>query len=103
MPNAWIFRMAWRDSRGSRRQLALFLSSMIVGVAALVAISSFGSNLRKVVDDESRTLLGADLVFESGRPFGGAVETAIDSIGGRSPGSFRFLRWPGFLQGSNLA
>lgn len=74
--------MAWRDSRGSRRQLALFLSSMIVGVAALVAISSFGSNLRKVVDDESKTLLGADLVFESGRPFGDAMEVAIDSIGG---------------------
>lgn len=87
--------MAWRDSRGSRRQLALFLSSMIVGVAALVAISSFGSNLRKVVDDESRTLLGADLVFESGRPFGGAVETAIDSIGGAQSRliSFPSMAW----------
>ncbi len=95
MPNAWIFRMAWRDSRGSRRQLALFLSSMIVGVAALVAISSFGSNLRKVVDDESRTLLGADLVFESGRPFGGAVEAAIDSIGGAQSRliSFPSMAW----------
>ena len=87
--------MAWRDSRGSRRQLALFLSSMIVGVAALVAISSFGSNLRKVVDDESRTLLGADLVFESGRPFGGAVEAAIDSIGGAQSRliSFPSMAW----------
>ena len=95
MPNAWIFRMAWRDSRGSRRQLALFLSSMIVGVAALVAISSFGSNLRKVVDDESKTLLGADLVFESGRPFGGAVEAAIDSIGGAQSRliSFPSMAW----------
>ncbi|MXW65008.1 MAG: FtsX-like permease family protein [Bacteroidetes bacterium SB0662_bin_6] len=95
MPNSWIFRMAWRDSRGSRRQLALFLSSMIVGVAALVAISSFGSNLRKVVDDESKTLLGADLVFESGRPFGDAVEAAVDSIGGTQSRliSFPSMAW----------
>ena len=95
MPNAWIFRMAWRDSRGSRRQLVLFLSSMIVGIAALVAISSFGSNLRKVVDDESRTLLGADLVFESGRPFGDVVEAAIDSIGGEQSRliSFPSMAW----------
>ena len=68
---------------------------MIVGVAALVAISSFGSNLRKVVDDESKTLLGADLVFESGRPFGDAVEAAIDSIGGTQSRliSFPSMAW----------
>ena len=80
--NLWIFRMAWRDSRGSRRQLALFLSSMVVGVAALVAISSFGSSLRTAVDDESKTLLGADLVLERDGPFPERIEALIDSIGG---------------------
>ncbi len=82
MSNLWICRMAWRDSRGSRRQLALFLSAMVIGVAALVAISSFGSNLRKVVDREAKTLLGADLMLESRYPFGNKMEAAIDSIGG---------------------
>ena len=87
--------MAWRDSRGSRRQLALFLSSMVVGVAALVAISSFGSNLRKVVDREAKTLLAADLMLESGRPFSPAMEAAIDSIGGTQARivSFPSMAW----------
>lgn len=74
--------MAWRDSRGSRRRLLLFLSSMVLGVAALVAINSFGDNLRRTVDDEAKTLLGADLSFEDDKPFNDEIETLIDSIGG---------------------
>ncbi|MEX0748320.1 MAG: FtsX-like permease family protein, partial [Rhodothermales bacterium] len=62
--------------------LALFLSSMIVGVAALVAISSFGTNLRGAVDEESKALLGADLIIEDGSPFSDSTETVIDSLGG---------------------
>jgi putative ABC transport system permease protein len=78
----WIYKMAWRDSRGSRRQLVLFLSSMVVGVAALVAISSFGNNLREAVDQESKSLLGADLVLERDGTFPAESEILIDSIGG---------------------
>ncbi len=74
--------MAWRDSRGSRRQLLLFLSSMVVGVAALVAINSFGVNLRQAVDEESKTLLGADYILERDGAFPEEVEALIDSIGG---------------------
>ena len=95
MPNGWIGKMAWRDSRGSRRQLALYLSAMVVGVAALTAILSFGSNLRKAVDREAKTLLGADLMLESGRPFGSAAEAAADSIGGAQARliSFPSMAW----------
>ncbi len=79
----WIMSFAWRDSRGSRTKLALFVSSMVLGVAALVAINSFGDNLQATVDAESRTLLGADLSFESSKPFSDDVEAIIDSLGGR--------------------
>jgi len=82
MLDAWILKMAWRESRGSRRQLGLFLSSMVVGVAALVAISSFGTNLERAVDEESRALLGADLMLEADDPFSEATEALIDSLGG---------------------
>ena len=78
----WILRMAIRDSRGSRGKLLLFVSSMILGVAALVAISSFGENLKEAVDDEALTLLGADLSIENRDPFPKRVDTLIDSIGG---------------------
>ncbi len=74
--------MAVRDSRGSRRKLLLFVSSMILGVAALVAISSFGGNLEKAVDEEAKTLLGADLSIESRSSWTPAIEALVDSIGG---------------------
>ncbi|RMH67151.1 MAG: FtsX-like permease family protein, partial [Bacteroidetes bacterium] len=49
---------------------------------ALVAINSFGDNLRQAVDDEARTLLGADLSFEDDQPFSEEIEALIDSLGG---------------------
>ena len=34
----FVLRMAWRDSRASRRRLLLFSLSVVLGIAALVAI-----------------------------------------------------------------
>ncbi len=78
----WSLRMAWRDSRGSRARLVLFLLSMVLGVAALVAINSFGDNLRTALAGESRTLLGADLSFERSAAFTPRILALADSIGG---------------------
>ena len=83
MFDLWIYKMAWRDSRGSRKHLLLFLSSMVLGVAALVAIHSFGENMEFSVDQQAKTLLGADLNFSSNSPFSPEVEALIDSIGGQ--------------------
>src|SRR5579859_6257075 len=60
---AWYFRMAWRDSRRNRGRLFLFISSIVLGIAALVATLSFGYNLREDVDDQAKELVGADLVI----------------------------------------
>lgn len=79
----WILRMAWRDTRGSRRRLTLFLLAMVVGVAALVAINSFGENLIRAVDEESSELLGADLELESRSIASAATSAFVDSLGGR--------------------
>ncbi|MGH8018091.1 MAG: hypothetical protein ACREIA_07345, partial [Opitutaceae bacterium] len=65
----WILRMAWRDTRTSRRRLLLYTASIMLGIAALVSIASFGESLRQAVRDQSTALLGADLVAESGDPF----------------------------------
>jgi putative ABC transport system permease protein len=78
----WILKMAWRDSRGSRTRLALYLSAMVLGVAALVAIRGFGENLTRTVDREAKTLLGADLKIEGEAPFSDSTEALIDSLGG---------------------
>ena len=78
MPDfAWIFKMAGRDFRKNLSRLLLFVSSIVVGIAALVAISSFGENLVRDIDDQAKELLGADLVLENNKPLG---EQAIDSL-----------------------
>ncbi|WP_448518961.1 ABC transporter permease [Rhodoflexus sp.] len=65
---SWLCRMAWRDSRRSRGKLLLFLSSIVLGIAALVAINSFNQNLRQDIDNQAKELLGADLVISGSRP-----------------------------------
>ena len=78
----WVWRFAGRDTRGNRGRLILFVASMVLGVAALVSINSFGDNLKAAIDNEAKTLLGADLSIESGAPFNERVEALIDSLGG---------------------
>jgi putative ABC transport system permease protein len=78
----WTLKMAWRDSRGSRKRLALYFSAMVLGVAALVAIRGFGDNLTATVDREAKALLGADLRIDAEEPFDDSTEALIDSIGG---------------------
>ena len=57
-----LLRLAWRDARPSRRRLALFGLSICLGVAALVAIGSLADNLRTNIDQQTKTLLGSDLI-----------------------------------------
>src|SRR6476660_715377 len=64
---SWMVLMAWRDSRRSRSRLFLFISSIILGIAALVAIYSFEYNLRQDIDTQAKGLLGADMVIETNK------------------------------------
>ncbi|MDQ3605883.1 MAG: ABC transporter permease, partial [Gemmatimonadota bacterium] len=72
--------LAWRESRFARRRLLLFLSSISLGVAALVATQSFAAGLAAGVQDQARQLLGADLALEAMQPFPEAVEALVDSL-----------------------
>jgi len=77
-----LARLAWRESRFARRRLLLFLSSISLGVAALVATRSFATSLASGVRDESRALLGADVSFSSNRPLGRRTVALLDSLRG---------------------
>jgi putative ABC transport system permease protein len=79
MPDfGWILKMAFRDIRKNISRLLLFVSSIVVGIAALVAISSFGENLTQDIDNQAKELLGADLVLENNQPVG--VHQQLDSL-----------------------
>ncbi len=75
-----IARLAWRETRASRRRLLLFASAISVGVAALVAIASFTANIQRSVRQQARELLGGDLVLGSARPFSPTVTALVDSL-----------------------
>ncbi|MFB9865527.1 ABC transporter permease [Rufibacter immobilis] len=79
----WLVKMAWRDSRRNRSRLLLFISSIILGIAALVAVFSFGYNLREDIDNQAKELIGADLVITSNRPVNPQLLPLLDSLGTR--------------------
>ncbi len=76
----WVWKMAFRDARGNVSRLLLFLSSIVIGIAALVAINSFHLNLQDDIDDQAKELLGADLVVEANNPFEDEIIALLDSI-----------------------
>ncbi len=86
----WIWRMAWRDSRTHRRRLLLFISTITLGIAALVAISSLRQNLAAAMQAQAKILLGADLVISSRQPFTPEIEALFDSLGGKQAREVRF-------------
>lgn len=75
-----ILKTAIRDSRKDRSKLALFMSSIILGVAALVAINSFNDNLVEDINNQSKSLLGADISVTSNKPFAEEIQLQLDSL-----------------------
>ena len=78
---AWLFKMAWRDSRKNRSRLFLFISSIVLGIAALVAVYSFKDNLQRDIDQQAKELTGADLIIESRRPIEKASQSLLAKMG----------------------
>lgn len=72
--------MAWRDSRRNQARLLLFMSSIIIGIAALVAINSFSRNMQQKINEEARVLLGADLEVESRQAIEDSIRHFFDSL-----------------------
>jgi putative ABC transport system permease protein len=75
-----LFALAWRESRTARRRLALYMSSISLGVAALVAIDSFAENTIRSVHEQSRALMGGDARATRNTPQTPAVDSLVDSL-----------------------
>ncbi len=81
--------LAWREGRGARRRLLLYMSSISLGVAALVAIDSFGENVTESVREQSRELLGGDMKIETRERIPARVDSLLDSLRGAGHGVAR--------------
>ncbi len=75
-----IVKTAIRDSRKDRSKLVLFMSSIVLGVAALVAINSFNDNLIADIDNQSKSLLGADMSIGGNKPIPDELIVSLDSL-----------------------
>ncbi len=78
----WLLKMAWRDGRASGKKLFLFMASIILGIAAVVAIQSFSDSLKSNISSQSRSLMGADYIIDSSQPPNERVLEIMDSLGG---------------------
>ncbi len=99
MHPGFIWRMAWRDSRSSRRRLLVFSISITLGIAALVSIGSFRSSLSQAIEDQTRTLVGADLTVSSSRAFRPEDEALLRSLGEAQAREVRFSTMAVFPKG----
>ena len=87
----WVMRMAWRDTRGSRAHLVMSMVAMAIGLAALVAIQSFGRRLDATIQEQTKILLGADLSIRSLQPLSQESEEFLLEIPGDHVRETRFL------------
>lgn len=69
MRTAQLLSLAWKESRTARRRLLLYMSSISLGVASLVAIDSFASNTQRSVREQARGLLGGDIALSTRTDF----------------------------------
>jgi len=79
---SFVLKMAWRDSRASRRRLLLLSLSVVFGIGALIAIGSVSANLRRAIDGQANSLLGADLVITGTIPTSPEWQQSLAVLGG---------------------
>ncbi len=80
---AFIFNMAWRETRASWRHFLYFLVCIAIGVGALTGVSLFGRDVEQTVNKEARSLLGGDLEIRLSRPISPGGQAVLDSLGQR--------------------
>lgn len=88
--------MAWRDGKASSSRLLLFMASIILGIAAVVAIQSFSENLQQNIGQQSKALMGADFIIDSRQLPNEKVRRIIDSLGGADAYEVNFASMAAF-------
>ena len=103
--HSWTWRMAWRDSRRSRHRLLLCAASIVLGIAALTAIASFGRQMDEAIRVQSKALLGADLEVDARDPFTAGQDAFLESLGGEQAREVAFASMVYFVnsEGTRLA
>jgi putative ABC transport system permease protein len=100
----WLWKMSWRDWKASRKKLYLIIASIVLGISAVVAIQSFGANLKAQIKEDSKKLMGADYIISSRQAPTQKLSIIIDSLGGAKAQEINFASMAFFpkTEGSKL-
>ncbi len=64
----FVFRLAWRETRGAWRHFGYFFACITLGVSALVGVGSFADSLERTVARSAKSLMGGDVEVRSSQP-----------------------------------
>jgi len=73
----FIFSMGVRETRSAWKRLLFFFVCIAVGVGAIVALRSVIQSVRLVLGGEARSLLAADVMISTDRPWSDEADAAI--------------------------
>ncbi|WP_324721026.1 ABC transporter permease [Salinimicrobium sp. HB62] len=93
---SWLVKMAWRDGKASSRKLVLFMASIVLGIAAVVAIQSFGETLKDNISLQSKSMMGADYKIDMDKAPGKELLSIMDSLGGAEAKEISFVSMAAF-------
>ena len=80
----------------------LFMASIVLGIAAVVAIESFSKNLTQNISLQSKSLMGADFIIDTDQPPTENLTKLIDSLGGARARETSFSSMAAFEKGTRL-
>jgi len=86
----WLLKMARRDGKASGKKLFLFVSSIILGIAAVVSIQSFGLSLKENIGLQSKALMGTDYKIGTNETPRERLLEIVDSLGGAAAREISF-------------
>jgi len=92
----WLLKMAMRDGKASSKKLVLFMASIVLGIAAVVSIQSFSTNLKENITLQSKSLMGADYIIDTEDLPNERVSFIMDSLGGPKAEEISFASMAAF-------
>ena len=77
---SFVFRMVWRETRASWARLGFFFLCVGLGVASIVVLRSVVQHVRTTLTREARSLVGADVVIQTQRPWTDELRARINTL-----------------------
>ena len=88
----FVFRLAWRETRGAWRHFGYFFACITLGVSALVGVGSFADSLERTVARSARALMGGDVEIRGTQPPPADAAPLLADVG-RPRACARWWRW----------